>query len=35
MLKTPQRARYLRFTALSNQDGNEYASGAEFTVLAE
>ena len=35
MLKAPQRARYLRFTALSNQDGNEYASGAEFTVLAE
>lgn len=35
MLKTPQRARYLRFTALSSQDGQDYASGAEFTVLAE
>ena len=31
----PQRARYLRFTALSSQNGADYASGAEFTVLAE
>ena len=32
---TPQRARYLRFTALSSQNGLDFASGAEFTVLAE
>lgn len=31
----PQRARYLRFTALSSQNGQDFASGAEFTVLAE
>ena len=30
-----QRARYLRFTALSSQNGLDFASGAEFTVLAE
>ena len=31
----PQKARYLRFTALSSQNGQDFASGAEFTVLAE
>ena len=31
----PQQARYLRFTALSNHQGNDFASGAEFNVLAE
>ena len=31
----PQRARFLRFTALSSQNGLDFASGAEFTVLAE
>ncbi len=31
----PERARYLRFTALSSQNGLDFASGAEFTVLAE
>lgn len=35
MFSKPQRARYLRFTALSSQNGADYASGAEFTVLAE
>lgn len=35
MFEKPQRARYLRFTALSSQNGADYASGAEFTVLAE
>ena len=35
MFSQPQRARYLRFTALSAQNGGDYASGAEFTVLAE
>ena len=31
----PQRARYLRFTAVSSQNGADFASGAEFNVLAE
>ena len=31
----PVKGRYLRFTALSSQDGQDFASGAEFTVLAE
>lgn len=31
----PQQARFLRFTALSNQRGDDFASGAEFNVLAE
>lgn len=35
MLQTPQRARYIRFTAVSSQDGQSFASGAEFGVLAE
>ncbi len=35
LFSQPQRARYLRFTALSSQNGADYASGAEFTVLAE
>lgn len=33
--KTPVKGRYLRFTALSSQDGQDFASGAEFGVLAE
>ena len=35
LLPNPQRARYLRFTALSSQNGADFASGAEFNVLAE
>ena len=35
LLPQPQRARYLRFTALSSQNGADFASGAEFSVLAE
>ena len=35
MLQKAVRARYLRFTALSSQDGQDFASGAEFTVIAE
>ena len=35
LFQKPQRARYLRFTALSAQNGLDFASGAEFTVLAE
>lgn len=30
-----QKARYLRFTAISSQNGADFASGAEFNVLAE
>ncbi len=29
------KARYLRFTALSSQNGADFASGAEFSILAE
>lgn len=32
---TPTKARYLRFTALSSQNGADYAAGAEFTILAD
>ena len=35
MFAQPQRARYLRFTAVSSQNGADFASGAEFGVLAE
>ena len=35
MFAQPQRARYLRFTAVSSQNGADFASGAEFNVLAE
>lgn len=31
----PVKARYIRFTALSEQRGQDYASGAEITILAE
>jgi len=31
----PVQGRYIRFTALSSQNGQDYASGAEFVVLAE
>ena len=29
----PVKARYLRFTALSSQDGQDFATGAEFSIL--
>ena len=35
IFQKPQRARYIRFTALSSQNGLDFASGAEFTVIAE
>lgn len=35
MLATPIEARYIRFTALSSQNGQDFASGAEFSVLAD
>ena len=33
--KEPVKARYLRFKALSSQNGQDYASGAEFNITAE
>ncbi len=35
MLSQPVKARYIRFTALSSQDGQDFASGAEFSVLEQ
>ena len=35
MLATPVKARYLRFKALSSQNGQDFASGAEFSIIAE
>ena len=35
MLPTPVKARYFRFKALSSQNGQDFASGAEFTIIAE
>ena len=34
-LAKPVQARYIRFTALSEQNGQDFASGAEITILAE
>ena len=34
-LSQPQRTRYLRFTALSAQNGGDYASGAEMSIIAD
>ena len=34
MFDQPVKARYIRFTALSEQSGQDYATGAEFTILA-
>ncbi|BEH00298.1 glycoside hydrolase family 2 TIM barrel-domain containing protein [Bacteroides sedimenti] len=35
MFNKPVKARYIRFTALSEQRGQDYATGAEITILAE
>ncbi|MFD2967992.1 glycoside hydrolase family 2 TIM barrel-domain containing protein [Sphingobacterium bambusae] len=35
MLAKPTKARFIRFTALSAQDGQDFASAAEFSVLAD
>ena len=35
MLDKPVKARYIRFTALSSQAGDDFASGAELGILAE
>ena len=34
MFDKPVKARYVRFTALSSQNGQDFASGAEVTILA-
>lgn len=34
-LAKPVKARFVRFTALSSQDGQDFATGAEFSVLTE
>ena len=35
MFEKPVKARYIRFRALSEQRGNDYASGAEFNLIAD
>lgn len=35
LLAKPQKARYARFTALSEQSGQDFASGAEFSILEQ
>ncbi|MBU3854001.1 MAG: discoidin domain-containing protein [Candidatus Paraprevotella stercoravium] len=35
MFSKPVKARYVRFTALSSQNGQDFASGAEMGILAE
>lgn len=35
MLDKPVKARYIRFTGLNAQNGADYASGAEFSLIAE
>ncbi len=35
LFDAPANGRYVRFTALSSQDGQDFASGAEFSVLAD
>ncbi len=35
MFDKPVKARYLRFTALSEQTGQDFATGAEFSILAD
>ena len=35
LFNEPVRARYVRFTALSEQRGQEFASGADFKLIAE
>jgi beta-galactosidase len=35
MFDKPIKGRYIRFTALSEQRGSDFASGAEITVIAD
>ena len=35
MLDTPVKARYIRFTGLTSHNGQDFAAGAEFSVIAD
>ena len=35
LFNKPVKARYLRFTALSSQDGQDFATGSEFSILEQ
>ena len=35
LFNAPVKARFLRFTALSSQDGQDFATGAEFSILEQ
>ena len=35
MLDTPVKARYIRFTGLSSHNGQDFAGGSEFSVIAD
>ena len=35
MFKAPVKARYIRFRALNEQNGNDFASGSEFSLIAK
>ena len=35
MFSKPVKARYIRFRALNEQNGQDFASGAEFSLIAE
>ena len=35
MFNKPVKARYIRFRALNEQNGQDFASGAEFSLIAE
>lgn len=35
MLNKPVKARYFRLRALNEQNGQDYASGSEFTLITE
>jgi len=35
LFSQPVKARYLRFNALSSQDGQDFATGAEFSILEQ
>ena len=35
MFEKPVKARYIRFRAVSEQTGQDFASGAEFSLIAD
>jgi beta-galactosidase len=35
MFAAPVKARYVRFTGLSSQNGQDFGSGAEFELIKE